>query len=451
MTVTYPVYARADMSMTGFVDAVLSEAWAMEPTKLSYLAKRLASVDSAAPLAGWDDDDENDRLFDLRGSTAVIPIKGVLMKRVPSWARYFGYEATATPEIKRAVEAAAVDPAVKSIALLVSSPGGQAAGVLDAADAVHEAKKRKRVVAVVEDLAASGAYWIASQAHEITASPDATVGSIGVYQVLADFSKAAENEGIKVHVLRSGEHKGVGVLGAPITDAQLEPLQKLVDNFAGLFLQSVARGRPTCDLKTIATGQVWLAGEARTHGLIDRVEPVGRSLGKLAPSTRETPMSEQNTDESKAALEAATKAERKRFADLRAAFPEDPDFAAKQYEAGASVEQAKVAYCEVLRSKLEAEKVATAKAREEAAKKPQAEKPEPAGAAPLPRGGDPEAADTRDFLAVARELAERKKISMAQAMGRVAREQPDLHRVFKEKCAERAPEVTARKRALGMA
>jgi ClpP class serine protease len=92
---------------------------------------------------------------------------------------------------------------------------------------VREANKKKPVTAYIEDLGASAAYWVASQAGKIYSNEPGFVGSIGTYLVVEDWSGAAEGAwASKVHVVKAGEFKGAGYPGTPVTDAQLRGVAK---------------------------------------------------------------------------------------------------------------------------------------------------------------------------------------------------------------------------------
>lgn len=430
------------------LDEIRAEPWAIEPERLAALARAAAAEPTAALHRA--EPGGASAPYELRGSTAVVPIQGVLVRRASLFDRLFGMHVTSTPQIRAAVEAAAADPRVKTIALHVDSPGGEAAGVLEAGETIREARARKRVEAVVEGRAASGAYWLAAQAHAITAAPDALVGSIGVYQVVVDESKAAERDGVSVHVVRSGEYKGVGVAGAPVTEAQLGEVRRVVDGFAALFNGAVARGRGR-ELETVQTwadGRIWLAAEAQALGLIDRTEPAAKAFARLAPTPQEGPMAENMSEDPKALAKAAAEAERKRFVDLKAAFPQDLDYATNAYEAGQSLLEAKAAYADVLQARL-AEQGKAAAAALEAAKAVR-----PAGTAPISRGNaEPASTPTggQDFVTASRALATERKIPLARAMSEIARTSPDLYKAYKAQMRERAVVVHERKTALGMA
>jgi signal peptide peptidase SppA len=208
----------------------------------------------------------------LEGDTAVIPVSGVLLKRRPAWAAQYRAGITGYDEIAQAFNEAAANPAVKQIRLAITSPGGTVAGVEDAAAAIRAAAAVKPVIAVVDDLCASGAYWLASQARDIVANSTAEIGSIGVYVVIADYSAQAEGEGVKVNVIASGEHKGTGVPGAPISEEQLRPIRDNVNTLAERFRAAVVNGRGRMP-EEVFTGRLYLAEAAERLGLIDAVLP----------------------------------------------------------------------------------------------------------------------------------------------------------------------------------
>jgi protease-4 len=129
---------------------------------------------------------------------AVISLTGKLMKQQASMGG-----GTSTVQARRDIRAAASDPDIGAILLRIDSPGGTAAGTKELADEITAAKTKKPVWAYVEDMAASAAYWAASQASRIIANETALVGSIGTYGVVQDTSGMAAMEGVKVHVIRS--------------------------------------------------------------------------------------------------------------------------------------------------------------------------------------------------------------------------------------------------------
>lgn len=452
----------------GIVTELQREAWAMEPRALEALLARVAdlsakldpsfakaaadrftaeqlhSVAGQDPVSWiFDEDQPKKTRMGIQGGVATIPITGVLMKSVPKIFRWFGIDATSYRDIQNDLAQAVGDESVKSITLLVDSPGGQVAGVKDAADAIMAAGQAKPVSAQIEDIGASGAYWLASQAKKVTASQNAMIGSIGVYSAYVDSSQAAANEGYKVHVVSSGPHKGMGIPGAPITEEQLGAMQEVIDGMAANFVSDVARGRGRGEagVKEWASGRVWIAADAAKLGLIDSVantKGTTRAGGPPAASIEPLKEGETMADTTKAAagVEAqavtekavadARTAERTRLQDLKAAFPKDQPFAFEQFEKGASVQEAKVAYCDVLQARqaeLQKENGDLKKAATER-KEPETK---PVGARPVPAGEEASTQAGPDFLARAAEVAKERGCSMRQALSHVARTEPAVY------------------------
>jgi signal peptide peptidase SppA len=217
-----------------------------------------------------------------------IPIHGVIMKKVPAIFGFLGVEATSTADTAAAIKAALLDETVESIELSIDSPGGTIAGVQPLADLIFEGAKIKPIHAKVSDMAASAAYWLGSQASSIEANAGAMVGSIGVYRVMVDSSARASKNGLKVHLVSSGEFKGAGAPGTELKPKHLEREQKTIDQAADLFAASIARGRGVdlMNVKEWATGETWFTDEARAMGLIDSVSSVDlpESVEKLEPA-----------------------------------------------------------------------------------------------------------------------------------------------------------------------
>lgn len=215
-------------------------------------------------------DGDGDRVLyqvDVAG-IAHIPMMGHMMKIDSK----FG--GTNTLRTRHAVRTAATDTDVKAILLSIDSPGGTVAGTEELARDVANANAVKPVFAHIDDLGASAAMWVASQAGHISANATALVGSIGVVAVLEDSSKAAEKEGITVHVISTGKFKGAGIQGTKITDEHLAEIQEMVDDLNGHFLAAVSDGRqmPMDAVEAIADGRIHIAAKALDMGLIDAVQ-----------------------------------------------------------------------------------------------------------------------------------------------------------------------------------
>jgi signal peptide peptidase SppA len=405
---------------------------------------------------------------DTATGVATIPITGVLLKAVPAWLRRWGLNATGYNEIEEDVKRAISDQSVKTIRLLVESPGGQVSGVKEAADAIFEARKSKRVVCEIQDLCASGAYWLAAQAHEIKANLNAMVGSIGVYAVYTDYSEAARDAGIRVYVVSSGPHKGMGVPGSKITDEQLEAQQQVIDRMAQNFKVDVLRGRSIPGKEEDwASGRVWLAADALSMGLVDGLtgsvrsglspagaraeaspisyEPdpipekataahVGTAANDRTPEEEETVMADPKNPAAVAPETQAPQRKPATIAELRAAF-KDSDFALAQAEAGASMDEAWAAWGKVLNGR-------------EQARELEARRPSPAPGAPAAVGsGAPSTAvDGSQFMKLVEERMKSIGCSKVEAMSYLAGKHRDLYREW-----EAAADAKALARKEGLA
>jgi ClpP class serine protease len=100
-------------------------------------------------------------------------------------------------QIRASVRRALADPTVKTVDLVIDSPGGSVLGLPETADVIHAANRVKPTRAFVTGVAASAAYWLASQASSITVTPSGEVGSVGVLDIHGDITKALENQGVK--------------------------------------------------------------------------------------------------------------------------------------------------------------------------------------------------------------------------------------------------------------
>lgn len=191
----------------------------------------------------------------------------------------------ATVDQRKYLRAAVADPEVGAILLVIDSPGGTVAGTQSLADDIRAADARKPVIAHFEDLGASAAYWTGSQARRVSANRSAMIGSLGTFGVIEDSSGKAEAEGVKVHVLSTGPHKGAFVDGAPVTTEQLAEYQRIIDQLNEQFIQAVIGGRrmPEAQGRALFDGRVHLAADAKSLGLIDAVETMD---GALAEATK---------------------------------------------------------------------------------------------------------------------------------------------------------------------
>jgi protease-4 len=200
--------------------------------------------------------------IDLGGGSriAVIDINGVIMSPddIDTQLRKFGD-----------------DSSVKAIILHINSPGGGAAASQEIYHEVLRVRQenQKKIIASVESVGASGAYYIASACDKIYANDASVVGSIGVIMEWTNYGDLMHWAKLKSVAIHAGELKDAGDPSREITPKEQAYFQSLVDNMYGQFIHDVATGRHSTDdkIKPLATGQVWTGEQALPLGLIDKV------------------------------------------------------------------------------------------------------------------------------------------------------------------------------------
>jgi len=175
-------------------------------------------------------------------------------------------------EVKRALHQAVEDPRVKAIVLRIDSPGGEVTASDTLYAAVKEAAAKKKVVAYLDSVAASGGYYLACGAEKIVAHPTGITGSIGVIMSGYGLQDLMEKAGVESRTFKSGAMKDAGAMSRAMTDPERAFFQDLVmqnyERFVGIV--SAARGLAVTDLKDgLADGRVVLGEAAVAGGLAD--------------------------------------------------------------------------------------------------------------------------------------------------------------------------------------
>jgi protease-4 len=167
------------------------------------------------------------------------------------------------------------DDSVKAIILHVNSPGG---GVAASEEIYREVKrirdeKKKRIVASIETVGASGAYYVASATNKIYADKGSIVGSIGVIAQWVNYGELLHWAKLNAITMKAGEFKDTGSPTREMTPAEREYMQSLIDNMHTQFIQAVADGRTAKeqDIRAIANGKVWTGEQAFSLKLVDQI------------------------------------------------------------------------------------------------------------------------------------------------------------------------------------
>ena len=219
--------------------------------------------------AGLDEDESGATApYQVIEGTAIIGINGPLLSTSTFLSKWMGY--ASYPDIRSWMMQAASDPDVKDILLMIGSPGGSVFGITDGTEAIRKVNTIKPVYAYTNKNCCSGAYWLASAASEIMASPESETGSIGVIVTHASYEKQLESEGIKITILRSSELKAIGGPYKDLTDKEIAHIQEQVETFNGLFCNQIQTARPQVKFSAM-NGQTFIGADAQRQGLVDRV------------------------------------------------------------------------------------------------------------------------------------------------------------------------------------
>ncbi len=204
---------------------------------------------------------------------AVVNAEGAIMTG-PNDASFGGSDNANSDAVAGALEKAAKDSSVKAIVFRVSSPGGSDTASEQILAAVRAAKAVKPVVVSMGTYAASGGYWISSQASAIVAEPTTLTGSIGVYGGKFAIGPALSRFGVDLRDINVGG----GYAGADSASQDFTPEQKAafaasIDRVYDGFITRVAEGRHlTPDrVREIARGRVWTGAQAKPLGLVDEL------------------------------------------------------------------------------------------------------------------------------------------------------------------------------------
>ena len=177
------------------------------------------------------------------------------------------------------IDKAEKDLQVRALVLRINSPGGgvTASDIMYRRLAQFKKERKVPVVAAIEDVGASGGYYIACGADTIMAAPTSITGSIGVIVQTFSLSGTMAKLGIDTKAITSGPMKDMGSPLKPLSADDQKVLQEMVTEFYGRFLDIVAAGRPKMkreDVKKLADGRIYTGAQAAADGLVDTVGDV---------------------------------------------------------------------------------------------------------------------------------------------------------------------------------
>ena len=228
--------------------------------------------------------DNQPKGYDIQNGVAILPVDGVIAKRMNLFSKISG--GCSTEIVGQEFDKAMADPLVKSIILLIDSPGGTVDGTPELAAKIFGARDSgKKCVAYTDGMMASAAYWIGSACHEAYCSSEVCIiGSIGVVTSHVDISGAEAKAGIKTTEIYSGQYKRIASQYGPLTKEGRAVIQEQLDHVYKVFVDNVALHRGvTADqvLTDMADGRIFQGSQAVAAGLVDGVSTLSDLIGSL--------------------------------------------------------------------------------------------------------------------------------------------------------------------------
>ncbi|MBN3947695.1 MAG: signal peptide peptidase SppA [Nostoc sp. NMS7] len=176
------------------------------------------------------------------------------------------------------------DKDVKAVVLRINSPGGSATAAEVMQREIKLTREAKPVVVSMGDVAASGGYWIASDSNRIFAEPNTITGSIGVFGLLFNGQKLANDNGITWDSVKTARYADNQTVSRPKSPQELVIYQRNVNRIYNMFLNKVSQGRklPEQKVAEIAQGRVWSGVAAKEIGLVDEIGGLNSAIAYAA-------------------------------------------------------------------------------------------------------------------------------------------------------------------------
>jgi signal peptide peptidase SppA len=223
--------------------------------------------------------------YDVAQGVAVIPVQGTLVQKLGTLRPYSGM--TGYDGIRQNLLMALNDPEVEALILDIDSPGGEVAGCFDLVDTIYKARGMKPIWSLVNEMAYSAGYAIASAADRVVVPRTGGTGSVGVVVIHQDWSDALDEAGLKVTIITHGNHKADGNPYQRLPKDVRERIQADIDAMGDLFVNTVARNR-NLSLEQVRDTQAlcYLGAEGVNVGFADEVQAPDAAFLALVESLR---------------------------------------------------------------------------------------------------------------------------------------------------------------------
>jgi len=213
---------------------------------------------------------------------SVIPVTGILANKQDEFMEWL-FGDTSYETIRTQFQAALADPNVKSIVFIYDTPGGEVSGCFDLVDEIYNARGIKPIYAIVNEMAYSAGYALASAAEKIFIPRTGGAGSVGVICVHMDQSKLDETIGVKYTPIFAGSHKNDFDSHAPLSSEAQKAAQEETNRIYELFVKTVARNRGIAPQAVRDTeAGIYYGKNAVDAGLADTVAPWSKAMNDIA-------------------------------------------------------------------------------------------------------------------------------------------------------------------------
>jgi signal peptide peptidase SppA len=261
-------------SLNKIIEKVYNEKWLILPSTHMSMIKQLDAVISGKrkieiptpdmPELPYDEvkcppDDEK------KLNVITICVDGVIGKHMSLLETECG--GCDLDSIAAQLDIARDDVNVDTIILMFNTPGGTVNGVEEVGQLISDISKTKRVIAYTDTMCCSAGYWLMSQCGEVYCSPSSTIGSVGVYSLVLDETRAMDMAGLSINVFKNGKYKLTGAPFLKLTDEEKILFQSDVDKTALQFKNAVNSKR-TIDAQYLEGG-VFDGNEAVEYGFCD--------------------------------------------------------------------------------------------------------------------------------------------------------------------------------------
>lgn len=165
------------------------------------------------------------------------------------------------------------DNSIGAIVVRIDSPGGGVAASQEIHREIIRAKARKKIVASLGEIAASGGYYVAVAADRIMADPGTTTGSFGVIMEMTNLEELLDKIGVRLYSLKAGRYKDIGSPVREMTPEERRLIQGVLNDLHDQFVTDIAAGRDMNrkEVDALADGRIFTGRQAQNLGLVDEL------------------------------------------------------------------------------------------------------------------------------------------------------------------------------------